>query len=130
MVDSHCEIIWDDNYGVDLGHHPTENYAPGLYDASKQAVISQQFLRYKKIGLSVKNPLVNYENIKLRYFKSAYTFNSKDDRYEMFYAGVKMVQPDTHAGYSDIKYKLENMKMPHLKHDTPKSKIHICGMDE
>ena len=130
MVDSHCEIIWDDNSGADLGHQPTENYAPGFDDAYKQEVISQQHIRYKMIGLLVKNPLVTDENLKLRDLKSAYTFNSKDDRYEMFFVSVKMVQPDTRAGYSDIKYKLENMKISHSKHDTPKSKIHICGMDE
>ena len=37
-----------------------------------------------------------------------------------------MVRPDTHAGCSDIKYKLENMKMSHFKHDTPKSNLHIA----
>ena len=39
MVDSHCEILWDENYGADLGRHPTENYAAGLDDAAKQEVI-------------------------------------------------------------------------------------------
>ena len=44
MVDPHCEIIWDDSSGADLGHHPTEKYAAGLDDADNQAVISQNRL--------------------------------------------------------------------------------------
>ena len=35
VVDSHCEILWDDNSGVDLGRQPTSNYASGLDDAEK-----------------------------------------------------------------------------------------------
>ena len=32
MVDSHCEILWDENSEADLGLHPTENHASGLDD--------------------------------------------------------------------------------------------------
>ena len=41
----------------------------------------------------------------------------------MFSVIVKMAQPDTRAGCSDIKSKLENMKMYHFKHETPKSNL-------
>ena len=51
MVDSHCEILWDENSGVDLGRLPTENYAAGLDDVAKQALITQQRLRSKMIDL-------------------------------------------------------------------------------
>ena len=33
MVYSHCEILWADNYGADLGRHLAANYAAGLDDA-------------------------------------------------------------------------------------------------
>ena len=36
-----------------------------------------------------------------------------------------MVQPNTRAGRSDIKSKLENMKMYNFKHDIPKANLHI-----
>ena len=39
MVESHCEILWYDNSGAYLGRQTTENYAAGLDDAAKQAVI-------------------------------------------------------------------------------------------
>ena len=32
LVDSHHEILWVDNYGADVGRHPTENYAAVLDD--------------------------------------------------------------------------------------------------
>ena len=44
----------------------------------------------------------------------------------MFFVNIKIVRPDTHAGYSDIKSKLENTKMSHLKYDIPKSNLQIA----
>ena len=43
----------------------------------------------------------------------------------MFFVIVKLLRPDTRAGCSDIKSKLENMKMFHFKHDIPKAKLNI-----
>ena len=43
----------------------------------------------------------------------------------MFFVILKMVWPDTHAGWSDIKSKLENMKMFQFKHDIPKANMQI-----
>ena len=37
-----------------------------------------------------------------------------------------MVRPNICAGFSDIKSNLENMKMSHFKHDTPKSNLKIA----
>ena len=71
MVDSHFEILWADNYGAGLGRHPTENYSPGLDDAQKQEIISQQRTMYKIIGLWIKNYLTTDDKIKLRAFRSA-----------------------------------------------------------
>ena len=67
----------------------------------------------------IKNSLTIDDKIKLRTLKSAYNFNAQDDRAAMFFVIVKMVWPDTHAGFSDIKPNLENMKVSHFKHDTP-----------
>ena len=125
MVDSHCEILWDENSVADLGCHPTENYAPGLDDASKHAVIAQRRLRSKILGLSIKNSLNTNAKSKLKDFKSTYTFNAQYDGYAMFFVILKMVRPDTRAGLSDIKYNLENMNMSHFKHKILKSNLQI-----
>ena len=36
---------------------------------------------------------------------------------------VEPIRPDTCAGLSDIKYKLENMKVSHFKHEIPKANL-------
>ena len=41
MVDSHCEILWDDNSGASLGFQTTENYRAGLDNPKNHAVIAQ-----------------------------------------------------------------------------------------
>ena len=43
----------------------------------------------------------------------------------MFFVIVKMVQTDTRAGFSDIKYKLETANMFQFKNDITKYKLHI-----
>ena len=123
IVDPHFETLWSDNSGSDLGHPPTANYAAGLYEASKQAVISKQRLRSKMLGLWIKNYLTTNTKRKLRAFKYAYTFNAQDYGAATLFVIVKMVCPDTRAGCLDIKYKLENINMSHFKDDTPKSNL-------
>ena len=91
MVDSHCEIIWDDNSGADLGHQPTENYAPGFDDAYKQEVISQQHLRSKMLSLFIKKSFTTVSKRKLRDFRSAYTLNTQDYGSTIFFVIVKIV---------------------------------------
>ena len=76
MVDPNCKILWADKYGADLGCHPTTNYASGLCDAAKQAVITQHRLRYNMLGLWINNYLTTDTNRKLRALKYAYTFNA------------------------------------------------------
>ena len=44
-------------------------------------------------------------------FQVCIQFQRQVDGYEIFFVIVKMVRPDTRAGCSDIKSKLENMKM-------------------
>ena len=125
MVDSHCEILWADNYGANLGRHPIENHAAGLDDAEKQAMISQQRLRFNMLGIYIKNSLTTDTKHKLRAFNSAYTFKTQYDGDVMLFFIVKLVKPDTRAGFSDTKSKLENMKMPHFKHDIYKANLQI-----
>ena len=43
----------------------------------------------------------------------------------MLFVIVKIVQPDAHVGCSDIKSKLENMKMSQFKHDITKTNLQI-----
>ena len=125
MVDSHCKILWDDNSGAGLGRHPTANHGEVLDNPESQAVISQQLRRSYIIGLFMKNYITTDAKRKLRAFRSEYTFNTQDDGSEMLFVVLKMVQPDTCAGCSGIKCKLENMKMSQFKHDIPKSNLHI-----
>ena len=78
------------------------------------------------LGLYIKNSLTTDANCKIRDFKSAYTFNAQDDGAAMFFVVVKMVQPDTRAQFSDIKYNLGNINMSHFKHYTPKLNLQIA----
>ena len=79
MVDSHCEILWDENSRVGLVRYPTETYVSGLEDANKQAVITQQSLMSKMLGLWIKNYLTTDYKRKLRNFTYEYTLNTQDD---------------------------------------------------
>ena len=126
MVESHCEILWADNSGANLGCNPTSDYAAQIYDAQKQAIISHKRLRSKMLGLWIKNPLTTNAKRKLMDLNFTYTFNAQDDGVAMFFVIVKMVQPDTREGWSDIKYKLEHTNMYHFKHDIPKSNLKIA----
>ena len=125
MVDSHCKIMWADKSGSGLGSHPISNYGVEIYNSEKKAAIAQQRLRSKMIGLWIKNSLTTDDKCKLRDFRSAYTFNIQDDGAAMFFVIIKIVQPDTRAGCSGIKSNLENINMSQLKHDIPKSNLHI-----
>ena len=125
LVDSHCKILWADNSGADLGLHPTANCASGLDDADKQAVIAQQRLRSKVLGLWINNSLNTNDNHKSRDLDSAYTLNDQDYGSAMFFIIVKMVRPDTRTGGSDIKSNLENTKKSYFKHVIPKANMHI-----
>ena len=80
----------------------------------------------KMLGLRIMNYSTNYYKCKLRYFRSAYTFNTQDDGAAMFFVIVKMVQLDTRAGFSDIKSKLENMKMYYFEHEIPNFNLQVA----
>ena len=107
MVDSHCEILWADNSVVNLGRHPTANYAAGLDAAKKQAITAHHRLRSNIPCLWIKNPLTTNAKHMLRDFKSEYTSDAQNNGSAMFFVIVKMVQPETCAGCSYIKYNLE-----------------------
>ena len=93
MMDSHCEILWVDNPGAGLGHHTIADYGATANNAENQSIIAEQILRYKMLGLWIKNSLNNSAKRKLRDFKSTYTFNTQDDGVKMFFVVVRMVQP-------------------------------------
>ena len=72
-----------------------------------------------------KNSLTTNVKCKLRAFKSAYTFNDQYDGAAKFFVIMNMVRHNTHVLCSDIKSKLENIKLTHFKHDIPKSNLQI-----
>ena len=78
-----------------MGRHPTANYTAGLDYADKQAIISQQRLSSKMLGLWINNSLTTYVKRKFRDSKSAYTLKSQDDGSAMLFVIVKEVRPDT-----------------------------------
>ena len=88
-MDSHCEILWADHSGAGLGIHPTAIYEAGLDDPQNQAIISQQRLRSKMLGLWIKNYLAAYSKHNIRTFRYTYTFNNQDDGSAMFLSFVK-----------------------------------------
>ena len=57
-------------------------------------------------------------------FKISDTFNSKDHG-AMIFVIIKMVLPDTCNGCSDIKTKIDTMKISQLNHDKSKANLHI-----
>ena len=77
------------------------------------------------LGLWINNSLTTDAKHKLKAFKSSYTFKAKYDGATILFVVVKNVLPGTHARFSDIKSDLENMKVSHFKHDTPKANLHI-----
>ena len=77
------------------------------------------------LDLWIKNYFTTDAKVKFRDFRSAYTFNTQYDVSIIFFVIVKTVQPETRAGWSDSKSKLENIKMSCLKHDIPKANMHI-----
>ena len=73
------------------------------------------------MGLWINNSL----NTAAKSFRNSYTFNDQDDRAAMFFVVVKTVRPDTISGYSDMKTKLETMKMYQFKHNISKANLHL-----
>ena len=71
MVESHCEIMWAENYRADLGCQPTENYAALLDDLTKQVLISQQSIMSNMLGLWIKKFITTGARCKLRTFRNA-----------------------------------------------------------
>ena len=57
---------------------------------------------FKMISLYMKNVLTTDVKRKLRDFNSTYNLNTQDDGAAIFFVILKMFQPDTHAGCSDI----------------------------
>ena len=58
------------------------------------------------IVLWINNLLITDATRTLMDFSFAYTFNTQEDGVAMFFVVVKMLQPDTCTGFSDIKSNL------------------------
>ena len=114
MIYSHCENLWDNNTIVGLGRLPTAYFEAAPDDVAKQTLISQQRLRKKNLGLWINSSLTTYAKLKLRAFRSSYTFNSQDYLSAMLFVVIKMVLTVARSRFSDIKKKLDTMKMPGL----------------
>ena len=125
MVESHYEILWANKLGAGLGIDPSAYYVARTDDPEKQAIIAQQRHRYKMLELWVKNFLATDAKWMWRAFRTAYTFNTQYDGAGIIFVIVKMVRPDTHAGWSDIKYKPDTTNMSQFKHNIPRANQQI-----
>ena len=125
-MNSHYEILWADNSGENLGHQPTSNYAARLDEAEKQAIIYQQRLSSNVLGLWIKNYLTTNAKHKIRDFESAYTFNDQYDGAATIFVILKIVQPDTLTGWSDIQYNLEILRCP-ISNMTPPNPNYVMN---
>ena len=114
MVDSYCETLWENNSFSGLGIHHTAHYDAAKNDAKRQSIISQQGLRSNIIILCIINSLNKYVKYKLRAYKTSYAYNRQGDGSVLFFVLVIMVRPDTRAGFSGIKVKLETMNIYHF----------------
>ena len=45
MVESHCEILWENNLGAVLGRQPTAYYGAEADETETHALISQQHFK-------------------------------------------------------------------------------------
>ena len=63
------------------------------------------------LDIWINKSMTTDAKLKLRAFGSAYTFNTQYCGADMLFFFVKIVQPDTRAGLSDINFKLYNMNM-------------------
>ena len=66
MVDSHCEIIWDNNLGEGLERHPTADYGASEDNPEKQEIIAQQRLSSNMISPWINNSPTTDDKRKLR----------------------------------------------------------------
>ena len=94
MVNSHCEILWDDNSGAGLGRHPTENHEAGLEDPQNWEIIDQQRLRSNVLGIWIEKYMTTDAKRKLRAFRYAYNFNNQYYGSAIIFVIVKKVPPD------------------------------------
>ena len=125
IIESHYEILWANKSGAGLGCISTAYYGAAPDDVEKQVLISQQSLRSKILGLWIKNSLTAEGKRKLIVFRTSYTFKHQDYGAAMFFVVVKIVCPDTIYGCSDIKTKLDTMKISQFKHSISKANLQI-----
>ena len=71
MIDSHFENLWSNKSVAGLERLPTEYYGAAPDYGAKQALISQQHLRSKIMGLWINNFLTTEDKRKLRAFRTS-----------------------------------------------------------
>ena len=116
--------MWADNSVVVLWCHRKENCEAEANYAAKKEIIAQQRFRSNIVSLYIINSLTTYPKRKFRDFKTYYTFSNKCYGAVTFCHPESMC-PDTCAVCSDIKNKLDNMKMYHFKQDVSKSNLKV-----
>ena len=94
-------------------------------DAKENSLKPQQRFISNMISLCIKNPLTTDAKHNLRAHKTSDACNIQDYGAAMFFFIVKIVHPATCVGLSDIKEKLESMKLSRFKHDITRSIIYI-----
>ena len=124
-MESHCEILWEENQGAHLVRHPKSDYVAGLNYAHKHRIIGQQSLRSNMLILWIIKPLTTGVKRKMRAYMSPYAFNIQYDVSKIFFAIVKIVRPDKCEGLSDTKTNLKTMNFYQLNHEIPKGNLHI-----
>ena len=77
MVDSHCWILWSNNSGSGLGHHPTAYCGAAKDNPVKKPIINQLRLRSNVLALWIKISITTDTKRKLRAFSTVYTFNNQ-----------------------------------------------------
>ena len=125
VVDSKCENLCDNTSVADLGRHPILDYGTAVENPDNHLIVSQQRIRYKMLSLWIKTLLATGAKLKLRAFKTSYTYNNQDNGAEMLFVVVKIVRPDTRLRCSDINKNLETMRMSHFKHDIHKANLNL-----
>ena len=77
------------------------------------------------LGLWINNYLTIEAKRRLRALQTSNTFNNQYGGDVRFFVIVKMVIPDTRAGCSDTKKKIETTKMSQLEHDISQASLQI-----
>ena len=77
-MESQCVFQWVHNSGADFGRHPKADYGSSADDAEKQALISQELLRYKMLSLHIRRSPTTHGKRNLRAYNISYDQSGQD----------------------------------------------------